>query len=67
MDEYTVYVQDGMLLVYGNTCVRISVYAQNANTGTNEVAGSYFLSADGQHVYRYDVADNSVEELEIPK
>ena len=40
MDEYTVYVQDGMLLVYGNTCVRISVYAQNANTGTNEVAGS---------------------------
>ncbi len=67
MDEYTVYVQDGMLLVYGNTCVRISVYAQNANTGTNEVAGSYFLSADGQHVYRYDVTDNSVEELEIPK
>ena len=67
MDEYTVYVQDGMLLVYGNTCVRISVYAQNASTGTNEVAGSYFLSADGQHVYRYDVANNSVEELEIPK
>ena len=67
MDEYTVYVQDGMLLVYGNTCVRISVYAQNASTGTNEVAGTYFLSADGQHVYRYDVANNSVEELEIPQ
>ena len=66
MDEYQVYVQDGMLLVYGNTCLRISVYAQNSETGTNEIAGSYFLSADGQHVYSYDVANNSVEELEIP-
>ena len=64
MDEYNVYVQDGTILVYGSTCIRLSVYAKSAS-GSNEIAGNYFLSADGQHLYKYDLANNSVEELEI--
>lgn len=65
MDDYNVYVQDGMILVYGSPCVRISVYSLDEVSGTNEIAGSYFLSADGHHVYHYDVESNSVQELEI--
>lgn len=65
MEEYNVLVQDGLIMVYGSPCVRISAYSVNQETGSNEIAGSYFLSADGQHVYRYDTESNSVEELEI--
>ncbi|MCI8801734.1 MAG: hypothetical protein HFG01_00130 [Oscillibacter sp.] len=65
MEEYNVLVQDGLIMVYGSPCVRISAYSVNQQTGSNEIAGSYFLSADGQHVYRYDTESNSVEELEI--
>ncbi len=65
MEEYNVLVQDGLIMVYGSPCVRISAYSVNQETGSNEIAGSYFLSADGQHVYRYDTESNSVEELEV--
>lgn len=65
MEEYNVFVQDGLIMVYGSPCVRISVYSVNEQTGSNEIAGSYFLSADGHHVYRYDTESNSVEELEV--
>lgn len=58
MDEYSVFVNDGLVLVYGNPCIRIGV------TGGNEVE-NYFLSSDGHHVYRYDIESNSAEELEI--
>lgn len=64
MDEYSVYVQDGTILVYGSTCIRLSVYSTDAS-GSPEIAGNYFLSADGQHLYKYDLENNSVEELEI--
>ena len=64
MENYNVFIQDGMIIVHGNPCIRISVYSVS-NTGSNEIAGSYFLSADGQHVYRYDTESNSVEELEV--
>ena len=33
--------------------------------GINEIAGHYFLSTDGLHVYKLNVGTNQVVELDI--
>lgn len=67
MEGYDLLMQDGSVLIDGNPCVRINVYSTDSQTGTNEIGGNYFLSLDGSHLYRLDVASNSVEELEVPR
>lgn len=67
MEEYELLLQDGSVLIDGNPCVRINAYRRDSQTGTNEIGGNYFLSLDGVHLYRLDVADNSVEELDTPE
>lgn len=64
MDDYRIYTQDGIAKVNGNPCLRMSVY-KITDGGGNEVAGHYFLSTDGLHVYKLDVATNNVVELDI--
>lgn len=64
MDNYRIYTQDGTAKVDDIPCLRMSVYRIGAN-GTNEVAGHYFLSTDGLHVYKFDVSTNTVVELDI--
>lgn len=66
MEGYELLMQDGSVLIDGNPCVRINVYQVDSQTGTNEIGGNYFLSLDGGHLYRLDVASNSVEELAVP-
>lgn len=63
MDSYDLLVQEGSVLIDNNPCVRINVYQIDSRTGTNTIGGNYFLSLDGSHLYRLDVANNSVEEL----
>lgn len=65
MGDYEVYLQDGSVLINGSPCVRINAYQVNSQIGTNEIAGNYFISLDGAHIYRLDVANDSVEELHI--
>lgn len=65
MEEYDVYLQDGSVLIDNYPCVRVNAYQVDSQTGTNEIAGNYFISLDGQHVYRLDVASDSVEELRM--
>lgn len=67
MEGYDLLMQDGSVLIDGNPCVRINAYRIDSQTGTNEIGGNYFLSVDGSHIYRLDVASNSVEELEVPR
>lgn len=64
MDDYRIYTQDGMARVNGNPCLRMSVY-KITEGGGNEIAGHYFLSTDGLHVYKLDVSTNNVVELDI--
>lgn len=65
MEEYDVYLQDGSVLIDNLPCVRVNAYQVDSQTGTNEIAGNYFISLDGRHVYRLDVASDSVEELRM--
>lgn len=67
MEGYELLMQDGSVLIDGNPCVRINAYRIDNQTGTNEIGGNYFLSLDGSHLYRLDVASNSVEELALPQ
>ncbi len=62
MDEYRIYTQDGTARVDGKPCLRINVYRSGGN---NQIVGSYFLSTDGTHLYRYDPSTNDVTELDI--
>ena len=67
MEGYDFMMQDGSVLIDNIPCVRINAYQINSQTGTNEIGGNYFLSLDGSHLYRLDVASNSVEELDLPQ
>ena len=67
MEDYDLLIQDGSVLIDGIPCVRINAYRIDSQTGTNEIGGNYFLSLDGSHLYRLDVASNSVEELDTPQ
>lgn len=60
MDEYNVYPLAGSVLVDGKPCLHISVYSVDAASGTNVIAGEYFISADKSHIYRRDAASGRV-------
>lgn len=64
MDDYDLLVQEGSVLIDGSPCVRINAYRMDSRTGTYVIGGNYFLSLDGSHLYRLDVASNSVSELD---
>ena len=66
MEGYDLLMQDGSVLIDNIPCVRINAYRIDSEIGTNEIGGNYFLSLDGTHLYRLDVASNSVEELALP-
>lgn len=67
MEGYDLLMQDGSVLIDGIPCVRINAYQISSQTNTYEIGGNYFLSLDGSHLYRLDVASNSVEELDLPQ
>ncbi len=64
MDDYRIYTQDGIAWVDEIPCLRMSVYRMEEG-GVNEIAGHFFLSTDGQHVYKLNVGTNKVVELDI--
>lgn len=65
MDDYRIYTQDGTAKVDGNPCLRINVYQAGGSSGNNQIVGSYFLSTDGMHLYKFDASTNSVTELDV--
>ena len=65
MDDYTVYSVDGAVTINGIPCMRMNVYRSDPG-GVNQLAGNFFLSSDGLHIYQLDVAADRVTELELP-
>lgn len=64
MEDYTIYAMDGAVMIDNIPCMHLNVYDNNA-TGTNVVAGQYFMSSDGQHIYLLHPDTNTVEELDV--
>lgn len=63
MEDYTVYAMDGVVLIDGIPCMSMNVY-QEGRVGANEIAGQYFISSDGLHIYQLDLEANTVKELD---
>ena len=59
MDVYELMPQEGSVLIEGSPCMRVNIYDQDG-----QIAGNYFLSADGR-AYVLDVLNNRVRELEL--
>ena len=52
MEAYNIYIMTGFTYVDGEACLRINIYANDASTGTNVHAGTYFMSGNAEHIYR---------------
>lgn len=52
MMEYRAYALDGAAMVNGSSCLRINIYYLGEIIPTNKLAGQYFISGDGQRLYR---------------
>lgn len=65
MEDYRVYSRDGLVLINGQSCMRIDIYKPDEQLGTNVKAGNYYLSADGLHLYLFNEEDQSVRELPL--
>ncbi len=65
MEEYNVYVADGLTLVNDNPCLRLEVQKNDNPEGTNEYQGTYFLSRDGLQLYKLDPENDTVYELTL--
>ena len=60
MDDYTIFPVDGFVMVNGQECRRFNLYPKG---DTGAIAGNYFLSTDGQHVYVLDPGTNTVSTI----
>lgn len=65
MDGYRIYSRDGLVLINGQSCMRIDIYQRDKSTGTNIAAGNYFISADGLHLYNFNEQAQTVRELSM--
>lgn len=60
MASYAVYPMDGAAMVDGNLCLKLKVCLPHGEDAANEIAGTYLLSGDQQHLYLLE--DGSVRE-----
>ena len=65
MEGYRVYSRDGLVMINGQSCMRIDIYQRDERTGTNKAAGNYFISADGLRLYRFNDEAQTVQELSM--
>lgn len=63
MSEYSVYPMDGIVMVDGQTCLKLQVYPPHGEGEANQIAGTYLLSGDQQHLY--ELEDGSVRECPL--
>lgn len=67
MAEYHVYVGSATVLVDSLQCVRVDVYAYDVPGSTNSIAGTYFMTPSGSHLYQWDQENDSITELTLPE
>ena len=52
MDDYNIYVRNGFTYVDGEACLRIEIFSNANSAQTNAYMGKYFMSGNGEHIYR---------------
>lgn len=52
MEEYNIYIRNGFTYVDGQACLRIEIFSSANSAQTNAYMGKYFMSGNGEHIYR---------------
>lgn len=52
MDAYNIYIRSGFTYVDGEACLRVEIYSDENSAQTNAYMGKYFMSGNGEHIYR---------------
>ena len=65
MANYHCYIRNGLVMVNDLPCLWVEIYSSSNQAGTNANAGTYYLSRDGEHLYRLGDDGKEVEELNI--
>ena len=52
MEIYNIYIMNGFTYVNGEACLRVKIYSDDNEMQTNTHMGTYFLSGNGEHIYR---------------
>lgn len=52
MELYNIYIMNGFSYVDGEACLRIEIYSNENAAETNSFMGKYFMSGNGEHIYR---------------
>lgn len=63
MENYNIYIRNGFTYVDGQACLRIEVFSSANNAQTNVYMGKYFMSGNGEHIYRLN-DEGIAEELD---
>lgn len=66
MSSYEMYASESVVPIDGVLCSQVRVYSKDANAGTNEIEGIFYLSRGGQRkLYRYDEETDTVTEVSL--
>ena len=65
MDDFNVYVRNGLVDVNGEACIWLEIYTDATKAGTNAHMGTYYLSRDGKRLYSLNHTDNTIKKLEL--
>lgn len=52
MADYNIYIMTGFTYVDGEACLRVKICSSDNAMGTNVHEGTYFMSGNGEHIYR---------------
>ncbi len=61
MEAYNIYIMTGFTYVDGEACLRIKIYSDDNSANTNVHVGTYFMSGNGEHIYRLNEDGLAIE------
>lgn len=65
MSHYNVCIENGLVTINDDACIRVTVYSSENDIHTNELCGIYYLTRDSSHVYKLAENQESVYELDV--
>ncbi len=65
MEDYEIIPQDGIVLVDGQQCAEVFIYARDDKTGTNQFLGDFLLGRADSRLYRLDQESGTVTPVDL--
>jgi len=65
MEDYEIIPQNGIVLVDGQQCAEVFVYARDEKTGTNQFLGDFLLGRADSRLYRLDQESGTVTPVDL--